>query len=393
MDQTKKMHILILPSWYVNSFHPLSGIFFKEHAEALSKYNHTVGVIALNEIGIRELFRQKRMACSYKSYVQNGVLTHTVEYPAIPKLMWLRKYIQFFIFKKMFKAYVGKHGLPDIIHLHSFYAGELAIWVKERYGIPFVVTEHFSGFGRDVMGQKDIESARKVYEAADYRIAVSKRFVSLLESRFRQDFHYIPNMVNTDFFEAQSEHIQNDGFIFINVAFLNQNKNQEMLIHAFTNAFKGEEKIKLTIVGDGPEYNRLAALIDQLAMKKQITLFGRATREEVRGLFQRSNVFVLSSRYETFGVSIIEALASGLPVVATKCGGAQSIVDETVGLLCEIDVKDMGDKMIQMYEHQAEYNKSIIQQYVRDHFSEGVIVGRLEGIYNQVISKRSRISQ
>ena len=111
-----------------------------------------------------------------------------------------------------------------------------------------------------------------------------------------------------------------------------------MLIRAFSKAFKDQPKVNLTIVGDGPEYNNLNNLIKTLKMEKQISLYGSANREEVKMLLQKSDAFVFSSQYETFGVVLIEAMACGLPVVATKCGGPESIIDsDKVGLLSEIN--------------------------------------------------------
>ena len=60
------MHILVLPSWYVTTYDSLLGVFFKEQAEALAKYGHKVGVIAMQDVGIRNVLSQKKLDFSNK---------------------------------------------------------------------------------------------------------------------------------------------------------------------------------------------------------------------------------------------------------------------------------------------------------------------------------------
>ena len=381
------MHILILPSWYVNSYNSLSGIFFKEQAEALAKYNNKVGVIAIQEIGIRQILKQKKIDFGSRVVIENDVVTYSIQYPGIPKLETIRRKIKEIIFKNIFNNYVKENGLPEIVHLHSFMAGELAIWIKENYRIPYVVTEHFSGFLRNLISLKDLEKAKKVFKKSDCNIAVSKQFSLLLENKFNLTFEYVPNSVNIDFFNLQ-ESIQKDTYAFINIAFLDRNKNQDMLIKAFTKAFKNKVKINLIIVGDGPEYSNLDSLIKELNMENQISLYGRANRDEVKTLLQKSDVFVLSSQYETFGVVVIEAMACGLPVVATKCGGPESIIEsDKVGLLSGISEIELSEKLKELYNNRLSYDKKNIRKYIEENFSQEAIVRKLELIYERVLKQ------
>lgn len=78
----------------------------------------------------------------------------------------------------------------------------------------------------------------------------------------------------------------------------------------------------LEIGGDGPEKTKLEELVTKLGINKNIKFLGQLTRDEVKNkMNEESSAFVLSSEYETFGVVVVEALALGKPVIATKCGG------------------------------------------------------------------------
>jgi len=119
-------------------------------------------------------------------------------------------------------------------------------------------------------------------------------------------------------------------------------------------------------------------------MQQQIKLHGVADRKEVLKLLQSSDAFVLSSQYETFGVVVIEAMSCGLPVVATRCGGPESIVvNNKLGKLVDIDVDGLSKGMLELYN--KKYDSKYIRDYVIDNFSADVISEKLLNVYNQQI--------
>lgn len=382
------MHILVIPSWYVNTYNNLSGIFFKEQAEALVKQGNSVGVLSIQEISIREIWKQKKLDISKKEFTENGVKTISIQYPAIPRLYEIRRRFKIEVFKKVFEKYIEENGIPNIVHIHSFMIGELAIWIKNSYNIPYVLTEHSTGFARNVISKKNLIFAKKIFKNSSYNIAVSNEFSGLLNKEFNENFKYIPNIVNINLFEVKEKGSKKE-FDFINIAFLDKKKNQDMLIKSFTKSFKNTTNVKLTIVGDGQEYNNLNYLIISLNMTKQIKLFGRANREEVKDLLQNADAFVLSSQYETFGVVVIEAMACGLPIVATKCGGPESIIgNDKLGILSDIDENSLSQSLERLYKNRNIYDANYIHEYTKDNFSENAVCLKLNTVYQGVVEKQ-----
>ena len=384
------MHILILPSWYPNTYSQMNGVFFKEQAEALSKTDNKIGVIALTQVSIQDTIREKKYTFTNKTFIENEVITYLKEYPIIPKLSRKSKFCakrREVLFKKMFLQYIEKEGLPDIIHLHSFFYGNLALWIKNKYHIPYVVTEHSTTFSRDILNQNELIYAKKVFKHASKCLAVSREFSSLLKEKIHIDFDYLPNIVNLSFFNQGNDTKSKDksSFQFINIARLQEKKNHSMLIKSFKRAFSAQENIKLIIVGDGPEYGTLSKLIDSENLTKQITLYGFATREEVRDLLQHSDVFVLSSEHETFGVVLIEALSCGIPVVSTKSGGPESIIEENIGLLSEINEESLAESMKKMNNNHSRYDSNYLRDYTKIHFSEEAVIDKLTKIYKRIL--------
>ena len=79
------MHILILPSWYLTTYDSLSGIFFKEQAETLSKFGNKIGVVSISEIHHSEVWKSKKIAFNSISFNENNVNTYRTQIPYIPK--------------------------------------------------------------------------------------------------------------------------------------------------------------------------------------------------------------------------------------------------------------------------------------------------------------------
>ena len=376
------MHVLLLTTSYKSKFNLLSAPFFRDQALALKKNGMQVGVICSLPISFKFVWARKSLKFTLESYTDKGIATIVSPFLSYPKMPNRARKIRLQKGKQIFRKYINENGRPDVIHVHSFLAGELALWIKQEFEIPYVITEHSSSYERKLLSESDLKLACKVFENSHANIAVSQSLSNAIKHYFNNlKFQVIPNIVDTDYFNL-IENRTIDKFQFINIANLNKNKNQLHLIQSFTQAFRGNTFYQLLIVGHGPEKNNLQNWIDSNNMNAQIILYGSASREEVKTLLHQSDCFVLSSKIETFGVVLIEAMSCGLPVLSTKCGGPESIVtNDEVGILSDFD--SFGENMALMYP--KKYNSNTIHKYAVDHFSESVIAEKLIKIYNQLV--------
>ena len=102
-----------------------------------------------------------------------------------------------------------------------------------------------------------------------------------------------------------------------------------------------------------------------------------------------SDVFVLASRGETFGVVYIEAMSAGLPVIATTCGGPEDFVDESNGILVPVnDVEALTDALIKIYKTANNYDRSNISRLTQQKFSPKTIASQLTDVYIDVIKNK-----
>ena len=159
----------------------------------------------------------------YFKYNNHGVNVKLFLFPAVPKLRSFNNFIRFSLNKMMLKKISDD---IDIIHVHNSVAGEAALWCKNKFNIPYCVTEHSSAYARGLIKEDEMKIYKKIYQNADYNIAVSKEFCKLLSKTFDLSFKYIPNIVDTDFFIPSKKKYSNKSFKFINIANLNKNKNQ-----------------------------------------------------------------------------------------------------------------------------------------------------------------------
>lgn len=387
------MHILIIPSWYPTDVSPLSGIFFREQAQALRKAGHQVGVIFPERKSLR-WFRFRNP----KSYVfhedDQGVATIRKKgwnwFPRIPHA-YADLYLDDGVV--LYDEYVNKYGEPDIIHAHAMlFGGVLATRIKKRYDKPFVVTEHSTAFALHEIKPWQESYLANIYQSASKIITVSPKLGDILAGQYgcpKKIIKFIPNIVDTEFFSlnAKKDKVQ-DKFVYCTVSSLTHRKGLHILFNAFASKFKNNMQCELWIGGDGEERARLEEEASCLGISEQVKFLGMLNRAQVCDYVQRADVFVLPSLYETFGVVLIEALACGKPVIATRCGGPEYIVNEINGLLVpRNDVEAFASAMEKMKESYKSYNPILIRQDCIERFSEEAVTRQLGRIYEEVLEK------
>lgn len=390
------MHILIIPSWYPSYPGDVLGVFFREQALALQRHGHQVGVIYPKLKSLRDWKSSFLNDNSLIEECDEGVVTvRTYGVLWIPRnrtvgrLLWVRKGLD------AFNAYVQRHGMPEIIHAHSLLnAGVLARKISESTSVPYVVTEHFTGYARGTLSVSEISVARDAAKRASARIAVSQPFCDLLEHVLDGQggkWIEIPNLVDDRFLEeplAPKRDID-ESFVFINISLLERKKGVHNLLRAFAIAFSGDRSVLLEIGGDGPESKSLQSMASSLGISDQVKFLGRLTREAVLERMSQASALVVSSLHETFGVVVIEALALGKPVVATRSGGPEAIVGDEDGLIVPADdVRALAEAMSSLRRNSKKYPAEEIRRRCSSTYSARSIAKRITDVYVEVVKSK-----
>lgn len=383
------MHILVIPSWYPTYAGDVGGSFFREQSLALAKRGYQVGVIYPQIRSLKDVRGVINKPYGLIIEDDNSLATyrwHGVNFfprmACISQKLWISKGL------KAFGTYVRDHGMPDIIHAHSLLnGGVLANAISHKYDIPYVVTEHSTAFARGLIKKTDIKRLLPVVKEASLCLGVSQEFSSYLNTIFSLNkWKYLPNIVSNSFLKTPLLSSNLEHFAFLNICLLDKKKRVDLLIKAFARLTGKYGDVILRIGGDGPEREKLEALVKELQIEDRVCFLGMLSRENVLKEMQKANSFVLSSDFETFGVVLVEALALGKPVISTRSGGPESIVTPEVGYLVERDdVKDLAEAMEKMYLARDAWDSKKIRAYCEQNFSEEAVVQRLSALYNQVI--------
>ncbi|MDI9392449.1 MAG: glycosyltransferase [Synergistota bacterium] len=398
----RKPHVLMIPSWYPTDRNPLEGCFFREQALALSKHGFKVGVLAPQIIYLGSISNRKNFNTGFRRYNDNEIRTYQKQYWNIfPKLHSLREARHLSIGGSMFKRYLDENGLPDILHAHvALYGGFLAKKISEKFRIPYIVTEHSTNFARKLYSERQIGTAAQVFRGASANICVSPELGRLLGEIY-QGLHfnwlYIPNIVS-DLFSPEKKEIDSPDRSFglekgldyriLNVGSLTEKKGQRDLLVSFSEAFKGDMNVRLRIGGEGPLKEELSDLARRLDIASQVVFLGSLGRDQVANEMRQCDVFVLPSHYETFGVVLIEALACGKPVVATRSGGPESIVNTKNGILVHPgDIHALACAMKEARLRRKDYDPLLISRECRETYGEESVVGRLSEVYRSILNE------
>jgi len=274
------------------------------------------------------------------------------------------------------------------MHAHFTDIGYMVSKLHKKMHIPLVMTEHYSGIMKHEIDKRLYYTANEAYKNADVLITVSPALRNVIKEKFDKEAIYIPNIVDIKLFNYTPKKIQDGIFRFVSVGALKLEKRIDLTIEAFAHAFSDNEKVTLTIYGKGPEKSKLEKLIQSYHIDDRVKLMGLQSRKDIAAFLKKSDCFVLASQAETFGVVYIEALASGLPVIATKCGGPECIVNDKNGLLIPVnDSNALAEAMKNIYHNISKYDRESIAKEAGDLYSPCAIANRLDEVYEEVIAE------
>ena len=376
----KKLKVLFVTRSYPDQNNPVKGIFIREQASAISSY---VDLMVLAASSAASPIKGLYSAC-YETEDDFNILRLQYRKLPIPKISYL---FYFFGVLYAFRKLIRGGFSPDIIHAHFYEAGLLAVLIGKLYKIPTIITEHYSGFPRKTVRRFGKQKARFALNKADLIITVSKALRKSIQSYGIQNcFKVVPNVVSTDLFSPKTKEEKHNCKRLLLVARLKPIKGIPYLLKSLSNLAKERNDFFLDIIGDGPKREEYERFAFKLRIDKMVKFHGIKIKEEVAQFMRKADFLILSSIWESSPCVLIESIASGLPVVATKVGGIPEIINKKSGILVPPrNVKALTDAINYMLNHCNEYSKSDIALYAKEKFSYEVIAKTLFNIYKRVL--------
>lgn len=376
------MYILIIARGYPTSKYLLNGVFEFDQAKALQKAGCNIVYASIDLKSIRRIRRW-----GIKDFEKEGVTVAEISWPVGGAGEAIFDYVGKRAVTKLYKHVVKRYGRPALVHVHFLEYAFLTADLCEREKLPFVITEHYSKMNHDSIDNRTRLRAKYAYSRADAVIGVSEVFCDRIARNVQICPVCIHNVVDTDIFLPQKRNpYKKDGHIFVSTGNLKRVKGFDLLIKAFSKIIEEYEQCKLIIIGDGVEKQNLMNLVRELDLSEQVCFKGALNRTDIARVYHEADTFVLASRSETFGVVYIEAMASGLPVIATRCGGPENFVIPQTGKLIEAEnIDDLYRAMQDFVLHKESYDTEFISNYARCEFSPENISGKIIALYENIL--------
>ncbi|MFT4092607.1 MAG: glycosyltransferase [Niabella sp.] len=301
----------------------------------------------------------------------------------------LRSYYSWLsLYKNEIALFIEKNGLPDLVHVHiPFKAGLIARWVKKKYRIPYVVTEHWDGYNhivadnfysRNFLFKRVIahtfKNADGVHSVSDYLGIQINRAVG------KMSYCIINNVADESVFSPLDEHKEEHRkFQLLHVSNGAEKKNVQGIIDAFLKL--DGTGFALTIVGLPQQMNEVYKL-----KYPQVDFSGKMPYEKIAEEMRNAAALVIFSNSENAPCIIGEAFCCGLPVIATKVGGIPELVDHSNGILVKAgDVEGLKTAVLAMRANYKMYDMQKIAADAKGKFGYDVIGKQFNAWYNSIL--------
>lgn len=359
-----------------------ANIFVKNQAQGLKKKGYDIGVMVID---LRSVRRFRKYGIN-KRLIDN-IPVWFIAFPWGGYKSGLSQAVFNFFSRILFRCVVRDFGRPDILHAHFGSSGIAGALIKKLSGIPLVITEHSSLMLPNNANDNFKKRVLKAYTDCDKLIAVSSHLKNHIEHLGAKNVILIPNIIPHSYF-ADIGNVKKNAKQFISVGSLLHNKRFDLLLSAFERLCCFKEDATLLIAGNGPLFRELQERIHGKELQDRIILLGYVENSELPALYRESACFVLASDYETFGVVYAEAIASGIPVIASDCGGPADIIDQTNGLIIPRgDEDELYRALVYMYNNSSLYNSNDMINNCYEKFGEESVIRRISSVYKDLMNQ------
>ena len=371
----KKLNVLLMVSWYgPRGEKPTGGIFHYEQAIELNKYCNCA------------------IYCPYDRMISNsvechddwGILTYRSKYQLEKKIR--NRWYMFLAMKKIVREFA-----PDIIHGNvATEAGRFAVILGNIFHIPVILTEHSAAEYSGVYTFPHHMYAKYAYKHSKYNLCVSDHLTEALSALFPQyKFHTLYNGIIPPCEDGFEHGFRINGVVnFAMVAGLYDEKIKGMqyVIPALKKLEANGVQFIFHMIGGGEYLQFYKDMAMKMGVYNNIIFYDRCEKAKVYSIVNEMDFVISASIVESFGCSLAEAAMLGKPLVATKCGGPESIVNDDNGILVKKnDLDALVDGIMQMVNSYNEYDSEVIKSNAIKKFAIENITNEYLDIYHRVI--------
>jgi glycosyltransferase involved in cell wall biosynthesis len=266
-----------------------------------------------------------------------------------------------------------------------------ALFIKRKWKIPFVISDNWTGYHADERGPLPAHIRnymRYVANQSNLLLPVTQQLEDAMRKlSFSKPSVIIPNVVNTEYFKIENK---NSTHTFLHISHLDNNhKNIEGILQVWKKFSDQVEEVIFELGGDGDIQHWKKRSQELNIRESSISFFGTLNQHEVAAKMNASHTFVLFSNYENLPLVMIEAMASGMNVIATRVGGIAEHMS-----FCRwnklIDAKNQEELLNALSESNNEFrevNREEISAYAKNNFSFHSVGKKFIAAYEQALDK------
>ena len=372
---------------------PVGGIFVHEQVRALRAQGIDARVATGGPCWVQTL-NPRRIAAALRTYRAQQPAWTT--WDSVPVIEF--SYLCGFLFRPAVHTLTYVHGFRrlmarlrkefpfDLVHAHtSFLDGAAGLLAARAHGCPLLITEHTGPFDLLTRNAFMRYRTRRSVGGASRVLAVSSslRRTMLAQLALPPDrIDVLPNGVDPSVFCPGANPPRTGEVVRVLwVGHYVEVKRVDYLVRAFARALRSRPRLRLTLLGDGPERGKIAALVADLGLTAQVAFLPATNRAGVASAMRAHDFVAVSSATETFSLVTLEALACGVPVLSTACGGPQDLITQPwLGSIVSNDLDGLTSGLVAMADR-ASGDAAKLHAYIRDRFSWDAIAGRLIETY------------
>lgn len=387
--------VLWIASWYPSKVDCFNGDFVQRAAKAFA-LNHPLHVLYVVK-DPKGLITQKVLEQTFTS----GELTETIIYYYPKSVGWrpLDGFLSFIMYFQIGRSWLSNfkklnNNKPLVVEVAvAMRAGLLAVWLKRRFGISYVVQEHWTGYYRQLM-PRELKRSKWFWWCTKYILSLANGL--LPDSRHLGEwinqtilpisFIEIPNTVDINLFYPNLDFIPTSTFRWLHVSTLGYQKNTDAIIRSMLRMPNELPLAKIELVIIGPEPEHLFILFPELDRNPfvKIIFTGAIPYPEVANEMRKSHALVLFSRYENLPCVMLEAFCTGIPVVATNVGGIAYHLSPNRGLvITSEDEAALMQAIIGLMAKYTQYNRAEIAQQAAEQYGMQAISSAYNAAYQQ----------
>lgn len=379
--------VLSIASWYPNPTDSFDGDFVQRHVQAIASEHSVINIHLLNDDDGKFQHQPLQIRRVHSNLVEYTLFIQK----ARTGIRFIDSLLNNYHYSKLGEELIDRvlqeeQFKPDIIHAHvTIKAGLLALRVKKKYGIPLVLTEHWTAYLKP-LGAKMKYFSRKVWKNVDVLLPVSENLNAHIQAIQKVPVKVVPNVVNVASFYPISRESSNIPFVFFHVSTLNENKNPEGLFRVIKRL--ADEKLEFVLRIAGQNQEKYKNFCKELGIpEKHLEFLGTISYQKVGEQMQMAQAFVLFSNFENLPCVLLESVCCGTPIITTDAGGCGEIVTPENGILiAQKDEQALYEAMKQMIHSPEKYNQERIAKEAHLKYSYSSVAQQYSEVYRSLIS-------